>query len=188
MHAPQEIHWHGTLDLLAYLEHALGRRLFYQCHRYLKVEAYYYSNYACDHSDQKFTLGYYIYVGANLVTWTTHQQWVISLSNAKAEFCVMAQTSSEMLWVRSLLRELSFPVQGAMPMILPFFLPTTLHFKSERNTLKLIVMLVSIASLLALSQLHMFAPLISWPTYFLKTELKRYFITQVGHVDIYAPA
>ena len=40
----------------------------------------------------------------------------LSLSRAEVEYCAMMHASFEMLWVRSFLEELSFPVHAAMPM------------------------------------------------------------------------
>ena len=116
MHSPQEIHWHAALRVLAYLKHAPGRGLLYQHHGHLRIEGYSDSSYAGDRGDRKSTFGFCILVGGNLVTWRSQKQRVVSLSSAEAEYRSMTHTSSEMLWVRSLLQELGFPVQEAMPM------------------------------------------------------------------------
>ena len=50
------------------------------------------------------------------MTWRSQKQWVVSLSSAEAEYRAMTHTSSKLLWIRSLLHELGFPVQEAMPM------------------------------------------------------------------------
>ena len=116
MHSLQEIHWHAALRVLAYLKHAPGRELLYQHHGHLRIEGYSDSSYAGDRGDQKSTSGFCILVGGNLVTWRSQKQRVVSLSSAEAEYRGMTHTSSEMLWVRSLLQEHGFPVQEAMPM------------------------------------------------------------------------
>ena len=116
MHAPQDIHWHAALRVLAYLKHAPGRGLLYQRHGHLRVEAYSDAGYAGDRGDRKSTSGFCTFVGGNLVTWRSQKQRVVSLSSAEAEYRAMTQASSEMLWIRSLLHELGFPVQEAMPM------------------------------------------------------------------------
>ena len=50
------------------------------------------------------------------MTWSSHKQLVPSSSSAEAEYRAMVETSACMLWVRNLLLELGYPVQGAMPM------------------------------------------------------------------------
>ena len=74
MHTPQEIHWHAALRVLAYLKHALERGLLYQHHGRLRIEGYSDSSYAGDLGDCKFTSGFCILVGGNLVTWRSQKQ------------------------------------------------------------------------------------------------------------------
>lgn len=51
------------------------------------------------------TSGYCIYVGVNIVTCRSKKQAVVARSRAKAEYCAMAHTTSEML-VQSLLHKI----------------------------------------------------------------------------------
>ena len=60
--------------------------------------------------------GFCIYVGDIVVTWRSKKQNVVSRSNAEAEYRSMAQTTCEMMWIRSLLLELGFPIETPMPM------------------------------------------------------------------------
>ena len=59
--------------------------------------------YAGDKADRKSHCGYVTYVGGNLVTWRSQKQYVVSRSSAKSEYRAMANTTSKMLWLRSLL-------------------------------------------------------------------------------------
>ena len=51
-----------------YIKCALSRGLIYQQHDHLRIEAYSDVRYTGDKGDQKFTTGYCMYVGGNLVT------------------------------------------------------------------------------------------------------------------------
>lgn len=51
-----------------------------------------------------------------LVTWRSKKQNVVARSSAEAEYRAMAHTACEMMWVRSLLQEMSFIMSGPMRM------------------------------------------------------------------------
>ena len=55
-------------------------------------------------------------LGGNLITWRSQKQSVVSHSSAESEYRAMANTTSQMLWLRSLLIELNFPHPSPMKM------------------------------------------------------------------------
>ena len=57
MHEPREVHWQGTLRVLAYIKCTPGQELVYEKHGHLDVEAYCDSGYAADTGDRNFTSG-----------------------------------------------------------------------------------------------------------------------------------
>ena len=116
MQAPCSIHLEGVYRLLAYLKRAPGKGLLYRRQGHLHIEAYFDSGFAGDKEDRKSHGGYATYVGGNLVTWRSQKQSIVSRSSAEAEYRAMADTTAEMLWLRSLLTELGFPPEGPMQM------------------------------------------------------------------------
>ena len=62
-HTAQEIHWHASLNFLAYLKHGPRHDLLYQCHGHLYVRALLDSNYVNDYCGQKSTSNFCTYVG-----------------------------------------------------------------------------------------------------------------------------
>ena len=52
----------------------------------------------------------------NLITLRSQKQSVVSRSSAESEYRAIADTNSEMLWLRSLLIKLSFPPRSPMKM------------------------------------------------------------------------
>ena len=116
MQAPRTIHLEGVYRLLAYLKRAPGKGLLYRRQGHLHIEAYSDSGFAGDKEDRKSHGGYATYVGGNLVTWCSQKQSIVSRSSAEAEYRAMADTTAEMLWLRSLLTELGFPPEGPMQM------------------------------------------------------------------------
>ena len=80
------------------------------------VETYSDAGYAGDKADRKSHGGYATYVGGNLVTWRSQKQSMVSRSSAESEYRAMADTTMEILWLRSLLIELGFPPPSHMKM------------------------------------------------------------------------
>ena len=116
MQAPRTIHLEGVYRVLSYLKRAPGKGLLYRRQGHLHIEAYSDSGFSGDKEDRKSHGGYATYVGGNLVTWRSQKQSIVSRSSAEAEYRAMADTTAEMLWLRSLLTELGFPPEGPMQM------------------------------------------------------------------------
>nr|GEX11723.1 ribonuclease H-like domain-containing protein [Tanacetum cinerariifolium] len=56
------------------------------------------------------TSGYCVFLGDNLLTWSSKRQDTLSRSSAKAEYCGVANAVAETSWIRNLLRELHTPL------------------------------------------------------------------------------
>jgi len=57
----------------------------YKKHEHVHIFGYSDSVYAGDRGDRKFTTGYCIFVGDNLVTWRSKKQDIVSRSSAETE-------------------------------------------------------------------------------------------------------
>ena len=55
--------------------------------------------------------GYAVFLGDNLITWSSKRQPVVSRSSAEAKYCAMANGVAEASWLRQLLLELHQPLR-----------------------------------------------------------------------------
>ena len=166
MHAPRHPHYTAIYRILHYLKGAPGRGLLYKPCASLCVRGFSDADWASCRSDRGSTSGYCTFVGGNLVTWRSKKQNVVARSSAEAEYRAMTHTASEMLWVRSLLRDLGIDVSTPMQMFCdnqaaifiaknPVFHERTKHIEVDCHFIRDLLMWKQLP-------LPMYAPMINW--------------------------
>ena len=69
------------------------------------------------HADKRFTLGYCVFIGGNLIFWKSKKQDVVTRSSVEAEHRAMALATCELVWLKQLLQELRFGKDGQMTLV-----------------------------------------------------------------------
>jgi len=106
MHQPKETHLQAALRIVQYLKGTPGRGILFERNGSMRLEAYTDADYAGSIVDRRSTTGYCTFLGGKLVTWKSKKQTVVSRSSAEAEFRAMAQGICELLWLKSILKDL----------------------------------------------------------------------------------
>lgn len=109
MHQPTNTHWR-------YLAGTTSHVIYMRAVSPLLLHGFTYANWTGDGDDYVSTNAYIIYLGSTPVSWSSKKQKRVARSSTEAEYRAVANTSSEVRWICSLLQELGIKVPAA-PMI-----------------------------------------------------------------------
>ncbi|GKC30623.1 ribonuclease H-like domain-containing protein [Tanacetum coccineum] len=113
MHDPREPHRTALKMILLYVRGTLDYGL--QLFSALPISLIGYSDadWAGCPTTRRSTFGYFVFLGNNLLSWSSKRQATISRSSAEAEYHNVANVVAETAWLRNLLRGLHSPLQRA---------------------------------------------------------------------------
>ncbi|WJZ96775.1 hypothetical protein VitviT2T_015427 [Vitis vinifera] len=69
-----------------------------------------------DPTDRRSTTGYCFLLGSSLISWRSKKQTFVARSSTEAEYRALADTTSELLWLRWLLKDLGVSTSSATPL------------------------------------------------------------------------
>ncbi|XP_019099678.1 PREDICTED: uncharacterized protein LOC109132502 [Camelina sativa] len=121
MQKPTLHHWKMVSRILKYLKGSPGQGIWMGCNGNAELVGYCDADYAGDHEDRRSTSGYCTFVGGNLVTWKSKKQKVVSLSSAESEYRAMRKLTTELMWLKALLKDLGIETPK----------PITMHCDNE---------------------------------------------------------
>jgi len=116
MQDPKPEHWEAALRVVRYLKSSPGQGILLRSNTSLVLTGWCDSDFdSCPLTHWSLT-GWFIQLGGSLISWKTKKHDVVSRSSAEAEYRAMADTVSELLWLRALLPALG--IQCTAPIIL----------------------------------------------------------------------
>ena len=106
LHCPTDVHWQACKRVLRYLKGSQDIGLHIQPAKEQCLIGFSDVDWAGSLDDRRSTGGYCIYLGPNLVSWSSKKQHVVARSSTESEYRSLAHTASELTWLQSLCREL----------------------------------------------------------------------------------
>ena len=110
MHDPREPHLSAVKRILRYLQGTLSHGLHLQPSTPSELVVYTDADWAGCPDTRRSTSGYAVFLGTNLVSWSSKRQNTVSRSSAEAEYRAVANGVAETCWLRQLLQELHAPL------------------------------------------------------------------------------
>ncbi|KAJ4807334.1 Gag/pol [Rhynchospora pubera] len=106
MHSPTTVHWSSVKRILRYLKGSADHGLLLKPSASPLLHAYTDSDWAGCPDDRRSTSAFCIYLGYNLISWSSKKQPTVSKSSTEAEYRSLALAGAELIWVQYILQEL----------------------------------------------------------------------------------
>ncbi|XP_022040322.1 uncharacterized mitochondrial protein AtMg00810-like [Helianthus annuus] len=113
MHSPRADHWSALKRIIRYIQGTSDYGLHLGPTPKISLVSYTDTDWAGRPDTRCTTSGYCVYLGDNLISWSSKRQATISRSSAEAEYRGVANVVAEICWLRNLLLELNHPVSRA---------------------------------------------------------------------------
>ncbi|KZV52607.1 hypothetical protein F511_07000 [Dorcoceras hygrometricum] len=117
MQRPLQSHWKAVKRILKYLRGTLEFGIHLGISRHLDLFGYCDADWGSDPDDRRSVSGFCWFFGGSSVSWSSKKQSVVSRSSTEAEYRSLANATTDLLWIKSLLTELHvslrlFPFSG----------------------------------------------------------------------------
>ena len=106
LHAHTVAHWGACKRILRYIKGTLTRGLTFTPTQFLTLEGYAVADWASNLDYRKSVSGICVFLGGNLITWSSKKQHVLARSNTEAEYRALATAATGLVWVQNLLTDI----------------------------------------------------------------------------------
>ncbi|XP_051211820.1 uncharacterized mitochondrial protein AtMg00810-like [Lolium perenne] len=113
---PTTVHYEAVKRILRYVKGTISTGLHLQRTTSTALDIYTDADWAGCPDDHRSTRGFAIFLGGNLVSWSSRKQPTVSRSSTEAEYKALANGTAEAIWIQSVLTELG--VRQSRPPVL----------------------------------------------------------------------
>ena len=117
LHAPTTAHCVACKRILRYIKGTLTYGLSFRPATVFNLEGFSDADWATNLDDYKSMSGLCVFLGGNLITWSSKKQNAVSRSSTKSEYRALATTTAELVWIQNLLTEIGIPLQTQPPIL-----------------------------------------------------------------------
>jgi hypothetical protein len=110
MHAPRTTHLNLVKRIIRYIKGTLDFGTHISPSSTSSLVAYSDADWAGCPDTRRSTSGFCVFLGDNLISWSSKRQLTVSRSSAEAEYRAVAHVVAESCWIRNLLQELHCPL------------------------------------------------------------------------------
>ena len=103
---PTTVHMEAVKRILRYIKNTTSTGLCIQISSSTLLSVFTYADWAGCLDYRRSTGGFAIFLGPNLISWSSRKQPTVSRSSTKAEYKFLANGMAEATWIQSLLKEL----------------------------------------------------------------------------------
>ncbi|KAJ4970442.1 hypothetical protein NE237_003541 [Protea cynaroides] len=106
MHSPTSDQWIMVKRIPRYLKATANHGFLITKNSALTLQAFTNSDWARNSTDSKSIGGYAIYLGSNLISWTSRKQKIVARSSTESEYKALVDAVAELIGLESLLKKI----------------------------------------------------------------------------------
>ena len=106
LQAPTVAQWNACKRFLRYVKGTLSHGLFFKPAPFFALEGYSDADWASNLDDRKSVSGACIFLGGNLITWSSRKQKVVAKSSTEAEYRALSSAATDLVWIQNILTEI----------------------------------------------------------------------------------
>ena len=106
MHKPSIIHWIAVKHILRYLKGTITHGLLIRLGFIGFLYGFFDADYSGNPDDKCSISGFAIFLGSNIISWSSKKQHTVAHSSIELEYKSLANATAELIWIQSLLQEL----------------------------------------------------------------------------------